>query len=69
MERPGDMEKTGMEKLDYSKLEADVNAWRDDFIDRVRREQGDEAGDEAVAEFEGNPWLALEWYVDCSQGH
>jgi hypothetical protein len=58
-----------MTKLDYSKLEADVNAHRDWIIELVRSDHGgpglgDEEAEKARAEFEANPWLALQAYVE-----
>lgn len=61
-----------MAKLEYSKLEAEVNAHRDWIIELVRSDHGgpglgDEDAEQTRAEFEANPWLALQYYVeDCA---
>jgi len=61
-----------MRKLDYSKLEAEVAEHRDWIIELVRSDHGgpglgDEEAEKARAEFEANPWLALQAFVeDCA---
>ncbi|MBY3060292.1 hypothetical protein HF263_30260 [Rhizobium leguminosarum] len=52
------------QRPDYETLQADVEAWRADWIGYVRGEYGDDAAEEAAQYLDERPWLCLKWFVD-----
>jgi len=57
-------EKTGMEKINYSTLGAEVEAWRKGYLDNVRRTCGEEYAEASARDLDADPWLALRWYLE-----
>jgi len=54
-------------RIDYTRLDADVEEWEREHIQNIREAFGDEHVAEVLADLAANPWLALQWFLeDCA---
>ncbi|WP_167509402.1 MULTISPECIES: hypothetical protein [unclassified Mesorhizobium] len=51
-------------EIDFSTLATAVAAWQEDFIRHVHDTQGEAQARAVEADLKGDPWLALQWYVE-----
>jgi hypothetical protein len=50
--------------IDYGKLGAEVEEWREGYLENIRETCGEEYAEEAASDLDANPWLALRWYLE-----